>query len=221
MPYRDSLSARGIPAVHCGGGRQVASPSSEGRQEDHEPPHSAPRGFPVARIGRGAVAHYVDNYRYHPGRTLCGRILSETTEVRARIDAPPCQVCVSVGRNYPTKAEFREYHQCTDCGVDTWTLGEDCYRVRDAVWRAAYPLYDAGVGVGSTRPCIGCLEKRLSRTLIAVDFIAPLATELGVGERLLRRLTDRQAERPPTTRSRIGRSVRRLLSRDRQRQQRI
>lgn len=144
--------------------------------------------LPVARVRGGAAAHYVDEYRYQPGRTICGRGLSETDEVCIALDLPLCRVCVSARDGYPTELEFREYHACTDCGVDNWTLGEVGYTVRDRVWRTAYPLYAQGVGVGSSRPCIGCLERRLGRVLVADDFILPLGPEPGLSARLNRRV---------------------------------
>lgn len=66
----------------------------------------------------------------------------------------------------------QEYFACTDCGVDTRSLGEDVYTIRRTVWSVAYPDYPR-VGVGSSRPCIRCLERRLGRTLTAADFILP------------------------------------------------
>lgn len=140
----------------------------------NEPTKTQPAGtrrdFRVAQIGNGATAHYVDDYRYQPGRTICGRWLAESDEVRAELDLPLCGVCCRRD-GYPTEAEFREYHVCTDCGVDTSQLGESCYTVRHKLWNIAYPLYRTGVGVGSSRPCIGCLEKRLGRALTVDDFI--------------------------------------------------
>lgn len=136
--------------------------------EPEEQLASATRDFRVARIGGGATAHYVDEYRYQPGRTICGRWLSGSDEVRAELDLPLCRVCLRRD-GYPTEVEFREYFLCTDCGVDTW--GEGGYTVRHKLWNIAYPLYREGVGVGSSRPCIGCLEKRLGRALTADDFI--------------------------------------------------
>lgn len=130
-----------------------------------------PRAFRVARIGKGVCAHYVDDYRYQPARTICGKWLAEFDEVRTELDLPLCNVCSRAGDGYPTEVEFREYHTCTECGADTRTLGE--YTVRNHVWATAFPLYAAGVGVGSTRPCIGCLEERLGRSLSGDDFILP------------------------------------------------
>jgi hypothetical protein len=60
---------------------------------------------------------------------------------------------------------------CADCGVGTFTIGE-YYMVRDEVWDSAW--------AGRRKPwhaldeqeilCIGCLEKRIGRTLMTVDF---------------------------------------------------
>lgn len=67
---------------------------------------------------------------------------------------------------------YREarYRACTDCGVDTWSIRESAYQLRPSVWEIAYPGYNRGVGVGGSRPCIGCLEKRLGRVLCLADF---------------------------------------------------
>jgi hypothetical protein len=53
---------------------------------------------------------------------------------------------------------------CADCGADT-TPGEgnEFYMISDELWQA--------VGVGEGFLCIGCLENRLGRQLIAADFI--------------------------------------------------
>jgi hypothetical protein len=61
---------------------------------------------------------------------------------------------------------------CVDCGVGTSTLGE-WYMVNDEVWQQAW--------AGQFKPwhalpgqqvlCIGCLEKRIGRTLTAADFM--------------------------------------------------
>lgn len=188
-----------------------------GRHENHalqESQQCSRRGFPVVRIGRGATVHYVDDYRHQPGRTLCGRWLSETASVDAQLDAPLCKVCVSAGDDYPTEPEFRQYHRCTECGVDTWTLGEAGYTVGDAVWRAAYPLYATGIGVGSTRPCVGCLEIRLGRALVAGDIILPRAPEPGASDRLNSRIAGVSEERPAAPRKLIGRFLPRLFGRD-------
>jgi hypothetical protein len=60
---------------------------------------------------------------------------------------------------------------CADCGIGTIRLGE-WYMVRDEVWEQAW--------CGRRKPwqvlpghevlCIGCLERRLGRTLTAFDF---------------------------------------------------
>lgn len=65
-------------------------------------------------------------------------------------------------------------HVCTECGADT-SPPEGAlyagYTVRAAVWNVAYPSYAKGVGVGLTRPCLSCLEKRIGRRLAEDDFI--------------------------------------------------
>lgn len=166
---------------------ELATKTPANRVVQTPPRERFPRDFPLARMDAGEVAHYVDDYRYQPGRTLCGRWLF-ADQLGTEFDLPLCRVCARRGDDYPTADEFRAYHACTECGVDTWALGEGCYTVRDSVWKTAYPLYRKGIGVGSTRPCIGCLEQRLGRPLTAADFILPAAHEIhGTGDRIERR----------------------------------
>ena len=61
---------------------------------------------------------------------------------------------------------------CEDCGVGTRTLGE-YYAVKDYVWDYAWggrrkPWHGSS---GQEILCIGCLENRIGRTLVASDFI--------------------------------------------------
>src|SRR5262245_1322803 len=59
---------------------------------------------------------------------------------------------------------------CADCGFDT--TDNEYYMVRNDVWEQASPLNQHGVFL-----CIGCLEKRIGRTLSRRDFIeCPLNT---------------------------------------------
>lgn len=127
------------------------------------------RDFTLTTIGSGHAVHYVDDWRYNPGRTVCGRDLPHPIQEPGR-GLPLCGVC-DRNDDYPTQAQFWAYWTCTDCGIDTWTLGEVHYQVTPSVWEAAYPGYNSeGIGVGDSRPCIGCLEKRLDRELTASDF---------------------------------------------------
>lgn len=142
------------------------------------------RTFPTARLGSGKTAHYIDNYRYPAGhpeipglrenpRTLCGRDLPTTEKADQTEGLPLCKTCVDRSTKYPTAEEFHSYWSCTDCGEDTWSLGEVHYQVIPSVWEQAYPGYNQdGIGVGSSRPCIGCLENRLERRLTPEDFVA-------------------------------------------------
>lgn len=54
--------------------------------------------------------------------------------------------------------------ECMDCTVDTLAIDE-YYMVTDGVWELANPQRCGML-------CIGCLEKRLGRTLTAADFTA-------------------------------------------------
>ena len=61
--------------------------------------------------------------------------------------------------------------RCCDCGAGAIQLGE-WYHVRDTVWERAWrgrrkPWHYVS---GQSVLCIGCLEKRLGRTLSAGDF---------------------------------------------------
>ena len=61
---------------------------------------------------------------------------------------------------------------CVDCGINTITLGE-FYMVRadvwDQAWRGRRKSYH-GKLPGTEILCIGCLERRIGRTLAQSDF---------------------------------------------------
>ncbi len=57
-----------------------------------------------------------------------------------------------------TESDWR----CRDCGVDTDAIDE-YYMVADPVWKQAAKGVDGHL-------CIGCLERRLGRTLHSGDF---------------------------------------------------
>jgi hypothetical protein len=87
---------------------------------------------------------------------------------------------------------------CADCGVGTITLGE-WYMVKDDVWDEAWAgrrkSWHARVP-GAEILCIGCIEQRLGRTLMACDFTdAPVndPNKGNVSKRLYDRLTTKQA----------------------------
>jgi hypothetical protein len=52
------------------------------------------------------------------------------------------------------------WRDCLDCGVPTYRIGEDYY-VRPDVWP---------IGRDDGMLCIGCLEQRIGRRLVAADF---------------------------------------------------
>jgi hypothetical protein len=61
---------------------------------------------------------------------------------------------------------------CADCGIGTIRIGE-WYMVQDSVWEQAWAGRRKawhGKIPGQEILCIGCLEKRLGRTLTAFDF---------------------------------------------------
>lgn len=159
-----------------------------------EPGLVAPaRDFPLAVIGTGSVVHYVDDYRSTPGRTLCGRAVEGLREGRTLESVE--HLCTPCARSeWPTRAEFEAYGRCTDCGIDCRAFGETAYTVRYRVWGQAYPGYnEEGIGVGDSRPCIGCLEDRLGRRLTPPDFyfIMDLDEAARYGIRISARLRDR------------------------------
>jgi hypothetical protein len=71
-----------------------------------------------------------------------------------------------------TKNQFLEFvievvdcmdtSECVLCGINTSGIGE-YYMVNDDLWRK-YGAYDEGM------LCIGCLEERMGRSLVSVDF---------------------------------------------------
>jgi hypothetical protein len=77
---------------------------------------------------------------------------------------------------------------CVDCGDDVHSMGE-YYMLKDAVWNSAWigrhraQFFDGQL-------CIGCLERRLGRTRMHVDFTdAPVNTERSPrSDRLRKRL---------------------------------
>jgi hypothetical protein len=64
---------------------------------------------------------------------------------------------------------FRKWSPfCVDCGVDVHEIGE-YFIVHNTVWNSAWlGRYRSPIGDGQL--CIGCLERRLGRTLMACDF---------------------------------------------------
>lgn len=58
---------------------------------------------------------------------------------------------------------------CADCGVDGLAPGGEWYMVYDEVWQRAWPG-SRGKIYSQEFLCIGCLEKRIGRTLTAFDF---------------------------------------------------
>jgi hypothetical protein len=83
--------------------------------------------------------------------------------------------------------------RCCDCGLGTYAAHE-WYMVRDEVWEEAWRgRWKWWHQIeGQQILCIGCLEKRLGRTLIASDFTAvPInnPNKPSISERLRDRLT--------------------------------
>lgn len=124
--------------------------------------------FPRAVSFPGGRAHLLDRYRSDQEWSLCG--IRDTRWLDARSEEL-CQRCLRSSESYPTKEEFFAYHSCTDCGKATWFSGDASYSVRQSIWNRAYPNYRHGEGVGSSRPCLSCLEKRIGRKLVGRDFL--------------------------------------------------
>jgi hypothetical protein len=79
---------------------------------------------------------------------------------------------------------------CVDCGVDVHEIGE-YYMVHDTVWNSAWlGRHRSPIGVDG-QLCIGCLERRLGRSLMHCDFPdAPVNTERSLrSDRFRDRLT--------------------------------
>jgi hypothetical protein len=77
---------------------------------------------------------------------------------------------------------------CADCGVDTLAIRE-FYMVTDDTWALAWPC-PIKLMPGQQILCIGCLERRIGRTLTACDFAAVPLNDLTVKSARLRdRLT--------------------------------
>jgi hypothetical protein len=56
----------------------------------------------------------------------------------------------------------RKKFLCLDCKVDTGKIGEH-YMLTDSTW---YQIHNSNQGM----ICLGCVEKRLGRKLVATDF---------------------------------------------------
>jgi hypothetical protein len=87
---------------------------------------------------------------------------------------------------------------CCDCGVGTITLGE-WYMVKKEIWEPAWAgrrkSYH-GKLPGQEILCIGCLEKRIGRTLCRADFTdADWRSANHPDEYTSKRLRDRLARR--------------------------
>jgi hypothetical protein len=77
---------------------------------------------------------------------------------------------------------------CVDCGIGTLTIHE-WYMVNDDVWEQAWAGRRKSWRVaGQEILCIGCLERRLGRTLIASDFVPGNPNKGRVSERMRDRL---------------------------------
>jgi hypothetical protein len=85
---------------------------------------------------------------------------------------------------------------CCDCGVGTITSGE-WYMVKDEIWASAWtgrPLKPHHALPGQMVLCIGCLEQRLGRTLMACDFTdAPVNSWEPMSARMRDRVTAKRA----------------------------
>jgi hypothetical protein len=92
---------------------------------------------------------------------------------------------------------------CADCGVGTFTLGE-YYMVKDEIWTHAWAgrLKPWHALPGQQVLCIGCLETRIGRTLMACDFTsAPVndPADSTMSERLRERIRAKACEGTPVS----------------------
>ena len=88
--------------------------------------------------------------------------------------------------------------RCADCGLGTPTAGE-YFMVRNEIWETAWAgrLKPWHALPGQQVLCVGCLETRIGRTLMARDFTAAPCNGPGwnsKSERLRNRLTAAQSE---------------------------
>jgi hypothetical protein len=89
--------------------------------------------------------------------------------------------------------------QCCDCGLGCNVAGE-WYAVKGPVWKLAWrrrrkPWHDV---FGQSVLCIGCLEKRIGRTLCADDFTEASVNwpdKENISERMRQRLTATESVR--------------------------
>jgi hypothetical protein len=88
---------------------------------------------------------------------------------------------------------------CADCGIGTNTLDE-WYMVRDDVWQQAWCDRRKSWQLlpGQEVLCIGCLEQRLGRTLMACDF-----TDAPVNDPNQRLISKRMRDRLTATCSKV------------------
>ena len=142
-------------------------------------PEIEPRAFSTAKLTKRGSQHYVDDYRYTPGRTLCGRGLHDDTEItRAASNFNSAQVfdlcAVCASADYPTESEWREFHRCIDCGISTLEddIDEAPTFLKLPTLREAGLLVDDSEFQRSTR-CLDCFELKLKRTLCQGDFHNP------------------------------------------------
>lgn len=91
--------------------------------------------------------------------------------------------------------DSREPTRCLDCRVAVAEAGEGLYVVEDQVWA------ESGLGPMDGHLCIGCVEKRLGRTLVPDDF--PDAPFNESGEWASDRLVARTGYREPRRGNRI------------------
>jgi hypothetical protein len=87
------------------------------------------------------------------------------------------------------------FSNCADCGIDT-IEAEEFYMVHDHVWEQAWGQISRGTP-GEQILCIGCLGRRIGRTLTCRDFTDvplndPFARVQSASERLFNRLIAKQ-----------------------------
>jgi hypothetical protein len=96
---------------------------------------------------------------------------------------PESWACIDCGINtapgFPSRTQMEQFFAAdwNDQGI-TYTIDDwsEVYMVKPAVWKAAGMNADQKGGFGDTDGdsgclCIGCLEKRIGRTLVPRDFL--------------------------------------------------
>jgi len=123
------------------------------------------------QLRNGKLRHHgTANYGFL--KTLCAWKSEVKRELHpANMELPLCKICEKLDDFIPTPDQLKARFSCDTCGVDRRALGEAYYSVRPNIWKSAHPDHVAGESRNlQPEECVGCFEKRLSRTLMSSDF---------------------------------------------------